>query len=212
MWRARSTNVWHNRVENRAELRKITHDRHMASDLLKDALLPDAALPNPAYAAVPHPDNSDDYFTLAECGMWVASRKRGLAGSAINISLSLVLLVTLYYSCAYVRFMVTGPRKARRPKAGCCFQEKLILFISSVSVGFCVCVKSHIEQRNMWNNLLLLLLVQCLICEICSLVKVTKMKGQIELMHGSLPTSLSGFLLTGHLEEFFFTTQANCSD
>lgn len=41
------------------------------------------------------------------------------------------------------------------------------------------------------------------------------MKGQIELMHRSLPSSLSGVSthtseVTGHLEEFFFTTQANC--
>lgn len=41
------------------------------------------------------------------------------------------------------------------------------------------------------------------------------MKGQIELMHGSLLSSLSGLFphtseVPGHLEEFFFTTQPNC--
>lgn len=95
-------------------------------------------------------DNSDEYFTLAQCGMWVASRKRGLAGSCHKYlffaGFNGYALLGLVCTCA---FMVTGPRKARRPKAGCCFQEKFLLFISSVSVGFCVCVKSHAESSNM---------------------------------------------------------------
>lgn len=40
-------------------------------------------------------DNGDEYFTVTECGMWVAMRKQGLAGSAINISPSLSLSLPL---------------------------------------------------------------------------------------------------------------------
>ncbi len=69
-------------------------------------------------------DNSDEYFTVTECGMWVATRKRGLAGSAINISLSGFngcALLGLCVCAAHSNRSKETQRSSEEPGARCCF-------------------------------------------------------------------------------------------
>lgn len=69
---------------------------------------------------------------------------------AINISLSLVLMVMLYSGCVSVQLTVTGPRRpwGARGRVFC------PLLISSGMVGFCkmkngcVCLKIHMERER----------------------------------------------------------------